>query len=178
MGTKLFNNSWFLGVKGFALILLAIYSLIDRAPEFSSNLISTSGYIFILSGIAVSAFGLSNRRILIIWFFVTEAIADVFIGFIMLVGQGHFENRAYQWIIGVWILTMGFFILLSRLEKTKFKSNKVFSISMWVVSVITGLLFLLPATSSALSMSSIFGAYLVLIGAYFVMQFMKYSRLT
>jgi uncharacterized membrane protein HdeD (DUF308 family) len=178
MGTKVFNNSWFLGIKGLALIFLAIYALIDRAPEFSSSLITTTSYIFIISGIAVASFGLSNKRIVVIWFYVMEAIADAFFGFIMLIGLTHFENRAYQWLIGVWILVMGFFILLGRLEKKKFMANKGLRLSMWIISVIIGLSFLLPATAAALPMSSLFGAYLVLIGAYFIIQFMKYSKLT
>ena len=41
-----------------------------------------------LSGISAAAFGLSNKKIVVIWFYVTEAIADVFFGFIMLI-YGH-----------------------------------------------------------------------------------------
>ena len=93
-------------------------------------------------------------------------------------GIDHFENRAYQWLVGVWILTMGFLILLSRLEKVKFRANKTLRIAMWVISLITGMLFLLPATSAAITMSSVLGAYLVLLGAYYVIQFVKYSQLT
>lgn len=178
MGTKIFNNAWFIGVKGIALVLLAIYAFIDRAPGLSSSMISTTGYILIISGIAVATFGLSNKRLVIIWFFVTEAIVDIFFGFVILMGQTHFQNRAYQWLLGVWILVIGFMLLLERLEKKKFLANKALRWLIWSISLITGLLFLLPATSSALPMSVVFGAYLVLLGAFYIIQFMKYSRLS
>jgi uncharacterized membrane protein HdeD (DUF308 family) len=141
-----YRNWWLLIIKGFALLVLGLILLINFRENDVSNAKNALSYLLLITGICMTAFGMSNLRLIPMWFYFFEGITEIALAIVLML-LAVVSEAELKIIVATWIFVLASLFFLSTRERKKLRAFLSIRILLGGISINTGILILINRSS-------------------------------